>query len=168
MASQAIKYENTEVSADKSATELQAIVRKYGGTRFEMRWKDGLLVGVRFAIQDKKLGEIPVMLKAKTENIRAILEGKKKGRSYYLSDTQKKWCAEQSYRIAWRQLKDVTEQLLLGVHTGLFTLTDAFMSSLEVYDPATGEPATMGELFYQRAQLAPGGEMLLLNATTEH
>ena len=37
MSQQVIKYWNTQVRPEKSANEIMKLVRRYGGTRFEMR-----------------------------------------------------------------------------------------------------------------------------------
>lgn len=154
--SQAIKYQNTTVEPFKSANEIAMLVQKYGGTRFEMRWDNGRLAGVRFAIKHERLGEVPVRLDAKTKKIEDILYSKtSKGREA---------CRDLAYRIAWRQLKDFVEQSLLAVETGLFPLHEAFMAQMETPNPEGGEPITVGQLFEKRATAVPGGITLMLAA----
>ena len=49
---QAIKYERTEVEAEKSVSEIARLVRRYGGSRFETLWDEtGEVRGIRFAIR---------------------------------------------------------------------------------------------------------------------
>ena len=74
--SQAIKYESTTVEPEQSAAEIMQLVRKYGGTRFEMIWGDHGLRGVRFAIQTEH-GEVPVRLGARVERVAEIILQKK-------------------------------------------------------------------------------------------
>lgn len=155
MASQKIKYQSTKVDPTKSATELSQLIEKYGGTRFEMRWESGILLGIRFALVHPKLGEIPVRLDARIERIRQIL-------------SRTMWGDEkirlQAYRIAWRQLKDFVEQQLLAVETGLFPVHEVFMAQVEARDPETGELVTVGDLLERHGALAPGGGIRLLPA----
>lgn len=63
---------------------------------------------------------------------------------------------EQAERIAWRHMKDLTEQLLLAARLGIKTVPGAFMPDIEVWDDEEGETTAMGELFARRAQLEPG------------
>lgn len=155
MAAQKIKYQGTTVEATKSAQELCGLVQKYGGTRFEMQWKDGILTGVRFALKHAKLGEIPVRLEARTQRIEQILS-----RVIWAADKRR----AQAYRIAWRQLKDFVEQQLLAIETGLFPVHEVFMAQVETRDPVSGELVTMGDLLERHAAIAPGGGIRLLPA----
>lgn len=156
MASQKIKYQGTTVEATKSAQELCGLVQKYGGTRFEMQWKDGLLSGVRFALKHEKLGQIPVRLEARITKIEDLL--------YRLTSMSREKSKEQAYRIAWRQLKDFVEQQLLAIETGLFPVHEVFMAQVETRDPVSGELVTMGDLLERHAAIAPGGGIRLLPA----
>ena len=149
---QAIKYQTTTVDPGKSASEIQQLVQKYGGTRCEIRWDGaGQVVGVRFAIRHDRLGEVPVSLKARTDRIYEILQGSRRYKHRHREQDR-----AQAYRIAWRQLKDFVEQALLAVHTGLFPLHEAFMAAVETVDPETGETTTVGELFDRHAVLEAG------------
>lgn len=166
MSRQPIKYASTTVAPTKSAGEIQDLVRKYGGTRCEVRWDGtGRVYGVRFAIRHERFGEIPVRLMAKTDRIFEILQ--KQRRSVY--DRRKKEAVDrdQAYRIAWRQLKDFVEQALLAVETGLFPLHEAFMAAVETEDPATGETVTFGELLERHGSRGPAeGPLMLVPAPT--
>lgn len=164
---QAIKYETTTVGAAQSAGEIADLVRKYGGSRFEMRWGEfGELTGVRFAIRDQDLGEVPVRLEAQTDKIRDILQRSRPwtSRTRATKDQYLVEVREQAYRIAWRQLKDFVEQALLAVETGLFPIGHAFMASIEMYDQASDETVTMAELFSRRVSLAAGDRGMLMAA----
>ena len=73
--SQAIKYQQTTIPAEKSAAQIQALVAKYGGTRCEVKWDEkGNVTSVRFAIRHERFGEVPIRLVAKTETIFKILQ----------------------------------------------------------------------------------------------
>lgn len=160
---QQIKYQNTTVDASRSAGHIAELVRKYGGSRFEQQWDEyGQLVGIRFAIRDDRLGEVPVILRAQTETITAILD----------DAAPKSWDADrvlaQAHRIAWRQLKDFVEQALLAVRTGLFPLAAAFMAHVEVRDEETGEPVPLMEAFAQRGRLGPAGHGVRLISAADN
>ena len=156
---QAVKYQTTTIAPEKSASELAAIVRKYGGSRFEQRWNDaGELAGVRFAIR-MEVGEVPVILTAKTEKITDILFRK--------TSMGRQKAREQAYRIAWRHLKDLTEQLLLATELGLRSVPEAFMADIEVWDDLQQETVTMAELVNRRAVIEEGERGLRLMPATE-
>ena len=150
---QVIKYQSTAVEVAKSAQSIAELVRKYGASRFEQRWDDaGRLDGVRFTIRDEDVGQVPVILRAPSETIVNLLwDARGRNSRKTLADFE-----EQAERIAWRHMKDLTEQLLLAVHLGLKTMPGAWMPDIEVWDEETGETTTMAELFARRAQLVPG------------
>lgn len=158
MSRQVIKYQSTTVEPEISASHITRLVRAHGGVEFSHRWEADQLSEVAFTIEDERFGRVPIRLGARTETIQKILmERTTMGRDR---------ARAQAYRIAWRQLKDLTEQLLLAVQTGLFTLTEAFMSGVETEDPETGEVITMGQLVERHAtQGGPRG--LLLAGTPE-
>jgi hypothetical protein len=146
MSKQVIKYQTTTVDHDTSISEIAALVRRYGGTRFEQQWdKYGRPTGIRFAIQQAELGEIPVKLTAQTDTIHEILHKAGVFGRVYPNAARQERLQEQAARIAWRHMKDLVEQLLLAVQLGLKTLSAAFMSDVEVWDEASGETVTMAE-----------------------
>lgn len=162
---QPIKYAETTVPAVKSAQEIETLAARYGASRFEKLWDEGgNLYAIRFALRAEPWGEVPVLVEARTEAVLAILLKAKpwnwrrgpQGRAAYEAKLR-----EQSYRIAWRQLRDFVEQALLAVETGLLSPTDAFMWGLEMRDPETGGRTTAGRMFQRAAALAPGGVLAL-------
>ncbi len=162
MATQVIKYQDTKVEVEKTVSELAALIKRYGGSRFEQAWTpSGGVEGVRFAIRHETLGELPVNLTAKTAQIRRIMEEAGLWKTYPKAEREEKLETQaqriQAQRIAWRHLKDLTEQLLLAVSLGLKTLPEAFLADVEMLDQATGETLRMGEFLERHASLGPGG-----------
>ncbi len=166
---QIVKYESTEVDVSKTLAGLTTLIRNYGGRRFEQIWDtDGRVVAVRLAIDHPSLGELPVHLPARTGKIRRILLDAGKWRSYPEAERAKK-IAEQSERIAWRHIHDLTEQLLLSVQLDLKTLSEAFLADVEMYDQASGETVRMGEYLERRASVGPGGlELEAAGSSSRH
>ena len=157
MAKQIVKYESTEVAVEKTLGELAGLIRCYGGRRFEQIWDPtGNAVAVRFSIEHPSLGELPVHLPARTAKIRQILLEAGKWRSYSEKERERK-ITEQSHRIAWRHISDLTEQLLLAVALDVKTLSEAFMADVEVYDRERGEVVRMAEYLERRASSGPEG-----------
>jgi hypothetical protein len=170
MASQPIKYAETTVEASQSVAEVTELVRRYGASRFEQRWNDeGQTEAIRFTLRASELGDVPVVLRARTERILEIL------REAHPYTTRRKrsarehdaWIRAQAYRIAWRHLRDLTEQLLLAAQLGLRTVASAFMADLEIFDETSGETVTMEEYLGRRAVLEPDERGLRLLSTAE-
>lgn len=148
-----------------SVRQIQDLVRKYGGRRFEQLWSEGgRITGIRFALNDPEIGELPVSLPAKTEGVeRILLES-----NYLVSrpDLEREArISRQAERIAWRHIKDLTEQLLVAVHLDLKTAVGAFLEGVETVDPITGETTTFGELFERRAEVTEAGGPVALTAS---
>lgn len=157
MATQVIKYQGTKVDVEKTVGELSALIKKYGGSRFEQQWTEsGGVGGVRFAVRHETLGELPVNLTANTGQIRRIMADAGLWKSY-APDARSEKLETQSQRIAWRHLKDLTEQLLLAVSIGLKTLPEAFLADVELYDRERGELVRMAEYLERRASAGPDG-----------
>ena len=164
MPTQVIKYRDTKVDAERTVAELGALIKRYGGSRFEQSWEpDGCVGGVRFAVRHETLGELPVSLTARTEQIRRIMLDAGLWKSYSPADRERK-ITVQSERVAWRHIKDTTEQLLLAVQLGLRTLPEAFMADVELYDRERGELVRMGEYLERRASAGPDGLELTTTA----
>lgn len=165
---QSIKYQSTDIDPAKSVTQIGELVRKYGGSRFEQIWGDeGEITGIRFAIRHKEIGELPIYMTARTGEIERILNasGYATGRTLEQKQDRPAKVAAQARKIAWRHLKDLTEQLLLAVELGLRSLSAAFMADVEVWDETRSETVTMYELFERRAQIAGSGRGVELTAS---
>lgn len=146
---QVIKYQTTTVSPDKSVIQIQGLIQKYGGTRFEITWSgSGNVNGLRFALKSDEWGEVPVRLDAPTERIEEILYR----RTNMRTDKRK----QAARRIAWRHLKDLVEQLLLSVESGVLDVIEAFFSKIETtVEDEDGRPYTMGRLIMENPETIP-------------
>lgn len=155
---QAIKYQNTAVAAEKSAAALSALVRKYGGSCFELQWdSEGNPTAVRFALRTTWGDEVPVRLAPATE----VIVTRLRAAGHFSAERAR----QQAHRIAWRIIHDTSEQLLLQVSLGMTDVGAAFMEGVEVEDPETGEVTTMRDLMARHAhQLAAGKPLRLLPA----
>lgn len=156
-----IKYQDTDVDVERTVAELAALIKRYGGSRFEQQWrKDGGVGGVRLAVRRESLSELPVSLAAKTAEIERTMRDAGLWKSY-TPEARAQKLETQAHRIAWRHLKDLSEQLLLAVSLGLKTLPEAFLADVEVYDRQRGELVRMAEFLERRASSGPEGLELL-------
>lgn len=152
-----MKYQDTEVEAAESVRQLQEIIRRHGGRRFEQEWsEEGAIIGIRFAISHPEIGELPVSMPMRLGTIADLLfkAGYLKSIKY---PERRNRIARQAERIAWRHAKDLTEQLLVSVQLGLKTVTEAFLENVEVRDTATSRTVTVGELVEKRGELIRHG-----------
>jgi hypothetical protein len=162
-----VKYAQTTVDPTQSAMQLSALVQRYGGTRFELRWDQGLLTGVRFAIAHPALGEIPVRLQARIQEVEARL---RKARPWHrrMRKSPKDYereVTEQAYRMAWRHLRDLCEQLLVATSLGVIEIHEGFLWAVEAEDPVTGVVTTFGDLLAHHTKaIGAGGALRLLPA----
>jgi hypothetical protein len=140
-----IKYETTTIAPEDSAAQIGKLVSNYGARQFSQHWApSGFLEGVTFLLVDHRYGGIvPIRLQAQTDAILEILESGRKRPARVDLELQ-------AQRIAWRQLKDLVEQLLLAARTGLFSVVDAFMANVVIETP-DGDSETVGE-FFARAE----------------
>lgn len=162
---QAIKYQSTGIPVEKTISELSALIRKYGGSRFEQAWNsDGTVSGVRFAIRHEQFGALPVNLTARSTKIRSILFSAGLWKSYRSAEREQ-MIQRQAERIAWRHIKDLTEQLLLAVQLDLRSLPEAFMADVEILDAGSGETMRVAEFLERRARTVSRGEGLVLEAS---
>ncbi len=147
---QSIKYESTKIDPTQSASEVAQLVQRYGASRFELRWNERMeLEGIRFALRVAEIGEVPIRVEARSEKIVRVLQ---RAHPSWTS-TQVR---EQALRIAWRHLRDLSEQLLLAVELGLKDVGAAFMDGVEVYDDVADETVTIAEYLNRRARLGAG------------
>lgn len=158
-----VKYQNTKIDATESATEIAALIRQHGGTRFEMIWDDdGELEAIRFAIRVEDMGEVPVRLGVQTRRIFEQLWKSNLGGSVY-DEERHDLIRKQANRIAWRNLKDYLERALQTVESGLLPLFEVFMAHIEVWDDLTGKNVTMSEYMIRRAHTLKDGRGISLN-----
>lgn len=156
----AIKYQDTKVDVEKTLSDLTNLIKRYGGTRFEQNWTpDGHVRGVRFAIHHDTLGELPVRMLARTDRIQTILLNAGLWKSYPRQEREKKVKA-QAERIAWRHVRDLTEQLLLAVQLDIRSMPEAFLADVEIFDSQLGETVRMSDYLQSRAYTSSEGLVL--------
>lgn len=147
--SQFIKYETTEVSAHKSAREIQDLCRKYGAKRVETRYVDGQIETIRFILRTE-LGDMPVLVRAPSEKVYQLF---RKHRPRGNAIRQRK----QAHKIAWRHMKDLTEQRLLAAFVNIEDPAEAFMAHIE-QEPGT----TTGDLMLKQIKERGGFDKVLM------
>lgn len=164
---QKIKYQDTTVDPMASAAQIAALISRYGARSFGQHYaEDGSLSGVHFVLRVQDAGDLPVMLRAPSQTIEAILWGGKipaPAASWDKAGQAKRIKVhEQALRIAWRHLKDYIEQSLLAVQTGLFPVGAAFMAHMEGWDSESGQTRPFYEIAAARLRLSGNGRGVVL------
>jgi NADH:ubiquinone oxidoreductase subunit D len=91
LAKSVIKYQDTTVAVERTVAELSALIKKYGGSRFEQQWTpDGGVSGVRRGPAREMLGELTVSLTARMAEIRRIMFEAGLWKSYTPHDRERK------------------------------------------------------------------------------
>ena len=119
----AVRFHSTEVDTTQSLSEVAALLRKYGSTRFEQEWDGfGRTQGIRFNLPAPEAAEgyINVVLRPQTEVLADKLE-----LEHRITDP------DQVDRVAWRQLKGIMEGILLAADTGMFPAAQLFLGMAE-------------------------------------
>jgi hypothetical protein len=158
-----MKYRSTTVSPHKSISEIEKLIVKYGARSFTKDLDGSRVTSVRFTLDAEAWGvpDLPVVLDVPVETILDRLWD-----SYseaWQRQNDRDDYREQAERIAWRQIKDLIEQILLAAETGIASPVVMLFGMVEVTDPVTDERSTVAKLFQQQGLLTPaaGGRLLL-------
>lgn len=149
MSPQAIKYESTDVPVSRSVKQIEALCKKYGGWQIEVRYVDGEIESIRFLMQTKR-GVIPILIRAPSEPVFQVL---RKHRPRGQAAKQRKLAK----RIAWRHMRDLTEQRLLSAFLQVEDPAEAFMAHIE-QEPGV----TTGQLMLEQVEARGGFEKVLM------
>ena len=136
----------TTVSSDKSRSEIESTLRRYGADQFLYGWEDGNAV-VAFRVRGLHIRmNLPL---PRMDEFRFTETGRERTR-----DSQLKAC-EQAERQAWRAFLLVIKAKLEAVEAGITTLEEEFLANMvlpdnstiaEVLIPRLQEAVTTGKL----------------------
>ena len=143
MSSQFIKYQGTDISAKRSASQIQALCKKYGARKVEARYVDNEIESIRF-ILDTQRGAIPILVRAPTEPVYQVYRKNRPG-----GNRKSQW--KEAHRVAWRHMLHLTEQRLLAATINVEDPAEAFMAHIE-QEPGV----TTGQLMLEQVE-ARGG-----------
>ena len=142
---QKVKYETTKVSVAQTAAEIAGLLARHKVASIATDYDtQGNPVAVRCTMRHQ--GQfLPVVLRPSTKKILKIISENSWKAEYELED--------KAARIAWRNLKGLTEHLLEAAHIGIKSLPNIFMADIEVPDPESEHGyTTLGRVFEKRHQ----------------
>lgn len=134
--------ESTEVSADKTAAEIQIALVAAGANKIMNEYAGGQVVGLTFSIVIDG-NDVPFSLPVRTEPVFKIINGRRKWASDRNANAAKD--REQARRVAWRQLYRWVQAQVALIQTGMVKTQEVFMPYLRT---STGQ--TVYELAEQR------------------
>jgi len=126
--------ENTSVSAEKSRSEIERTLRRYGASGFMYGWVDGKEdeeAMIRFKLNAR---HIAFRLKVPSQHDKKF-KLTERGRARSESQAYSAW--EQAVRQKWRALALVIKAKLEAVESGITSIEDEFLAHIEMANGLT-------------------------------
>ena len=142
MSEQTISFEGTTVMAEKTAGEIEDMLRKAGVEKVGKSFESGHIKAVYFQM-DTPDGSLPFMLPINVDAVYQILFRKRQASRSWVPDEMKQKIYEQAERTAWRIIHWWLKGQLALVQTQMVTVTEIFLPYMLVSE---------SETFYQRIQ----------------
>ena len=142
MAEQIIAFATTKVSADKTAGEIEEMLRKADVTKVAKEYESGRVKAIYFQM-DTPEGSHPFMLPVNVDAVYWMMISEKRATPRYRAwDTQyvkaaDKAVREQAERTAWRIIHWWLKAQLALVQTQMRTVTEVFFADMMVGDGQT-------------------------------
>jgi hypothetical protein len=96
--------ETTEISAERTAGEIQTVLREHGARQIVMEYgADGQITGMNFLLAVNGL-PYPFKLPVRTEAVKRMFKERRRKTQGFSADRWERADAEQAERVAWRQL----------------------------------------------------------------
>lgn len=122
--------ESTEITADKTITEIEAVLIHYGATSVLKEYVGGVVDAVAFKIQVGN-ADIPFRLPCRWQAIAEIFVKRKSGKwGYTVGPETRKACADKGRRVAWRQILRWVQAQMALVETSMVTVDEVFFPYL--------------------------------------
>lgn len=114
-----LKNYTTSISAEKSISEIEKLLLKFGAIDFGKKAENGIFIGLFFSIevQGKR---VPFKLPINIDAIASYLAKQK-------TQTSKRKIYEQAYKVGWRIMKDWVFSQLSIIASGMVKIEDVFL-----------------------------------------
>jgi hypothetical protein len=119
--------ETTEVSAERSAAEVSAVLIRAGATQIATEYEKGEIVGLRWTMRIAGR-ELLFAMPARVEPVYKIIHGRRD--SYRRAEFEAK-DRDQAKRVAWRQLLRWVQAQLAMVECGMTEAAEVFFPYLQ-------------------------------------
>ena len=154
MPGQTIAFEGTEVSAEKTALEIEDMLRRHGCEKIGKTFESGRIKALYFQIATPETS-MPFTLPVNVEPVYQLLYDKRKSspRYRYMNKAAEQRLHDQAERTAWRIIWHWLKAQLALIQTQMVTVTEVFLPYMLVAE---------NETLYQ--QLSNGGFKALMPA----
>lgn len=127
MTKKTLYMETTEVSAERSAAEVSAVLIRAGATQIATEYEKGEIVGLRWTMRIAGR-ELLFAMPARVEPVYKIIHGRRD--SYRRAEFEAK-DRDQAKRVAWRQLLRWVQAQLAMVECGMTEAAEVFFPYLQ-------------------------------------
>ena len=128
----AILNYTTQVSAFKTANEIEEILKNHKALSIMKNYKDGSITGLSFLI-DTGMQQIPVRLPVKVDEcLKVLKKEKRENPRKQIKDTR-----DQAERVAWRILKDWIEAQMALLDIEMVRFEEIFLPYIETQNGQT-------------------------------
>lgn len=129
---------DTEVSIDRSRTEIERTLQRFGARKFAYGWADGVAV-VQFEMRDRRIKFLLPLPDENDPEIALTQSGRRRSEKIVAINH------EQAKRARWRSLLHCIKSKLISVEAGIEEFDDAFLAQIVLPDGRTmGEMARPG------------------------
>jgi len=138
MTEQAISFASTEVSAEKTAQEIEDMLRKHGAEKIGKTFESGRIKAIYFQIATPE-AQMPFTLPINVEPVYQLLYQQKQSspRSRWMDEKAKHRLHEQAERTAWRIIWHWLKAQLALIQTKMVTVTEVFLPYMLVSENET-------------------------------
>ncbi|KAA3642114.1 MAG: hypothetical protein DWP95_05635 [Proteobacteria bacterium] len=127
-----MKYaKNTSVSSEKSRSEIEKVLQRYGADQFMYGWDDSRAL-IMFRMEGR---QIKFILPMPDKNERRFTHTEARGNKRSPEQAFKEW--EQACRQKWRALSLVIKAKLEAVESGISIFEDEFLANLVLPNGST-------------------------------
>lgn len=125
----AMYMETTQVSADKSASEVVFALVRAGATNINQQFENQKLIGLRWTMRIRGT-DILFEMPARVDPLYKLMEKRLSPRVAYKTDRTK--LREQAERVAWRQLLRWVQAQLAMIETGMVEPGEVFAAYMSL------------------------------------
>jgi hypothetical protein len=136
MAKKPIYMETTEISADRTATEVSAALVMAGASSVSVRYDKGKITGMGWTM---KVGpnELAFDMPARVDPVYELLASRRSGDPKYFNSETKNRIRAQAERVAWRQLLRWVQAQAAMIEVGMVKPAEVFMPYIRREDGTT-------------------------------
>lgn len=123
--------ETTEVPAERTASEISAVLIQAGATQIATDYENGKITGLRWMMRVAGR-DLMFAMPARVEPVFRILNGRRDKWGQYSRETMATKDREQAERVAWRQLLRWVQAQLAMIECGMTEASEVFFPYMQM------------------------------------